>query len=100
MDGSVPPAHEVILEAQEGHGEARHFETGDVAADQAAPDRDALSSQDRGNAVVGDVELAERRTAHAGHERQHRITTLEGKVVDDRTDEPFRQPADSRALLP
>src|SRR5579883_2298885 len=67
----VPEFDELIRQAADGQREALHLEAGDVVADQAAGDPSAACLELLADLVEDDVELDQRRAAHAvGHHEQ------------------------------
>src|SRR5262249_56579952 len=82
--GGVPQARQLLVELQQRDRATRHLERRDVRPDQVAGDLDPAAVEELLQVVVDDVELDQRRAAHAVDEREHLVAQLEGKVLDDR----------------
>ena len=82
--GASQRRDEIVVELEQGDRAAGHLQRGDVVADQVALDRDALALQELVELVVDDVELDQRRAAHAVDEGEHAVARLVRQVLDDR----------------
>src|SRR5438132_3577450 len=84
LDRRVPEAGQLVVQLQQRDRAARHLQRRDVGPDQVAGDRDSTLAQEPVQVVVGDVELDQRRAAHAVDEREYLVALLERQVLDDR----------------
>src|SRR6266516_2920054 len=89
LDRRVPETSQLVVESQQGDRAARHLQRCDVGPDQVARDRDPTLAQEPVQVVVDDVELEQRRTAHAVDEGEDLVSLLERQVLDDRGREPL-----------
>src|SRR5438067_1357995 len=61
----IPVTRHFFIEPQQGNRAARHFERGDVAADQRACDVDIDAAQDFSEFVGNDIQFDERSATHS-----------------------------------
>src|SRR5436309_7667809 len=87
LDRRVPKTGQLVVQLQQRDRAARHLQRRDVWTDQVAGDRDPTLAQEPVQVVVDDVELDQRRTAHAVDEREDLVALLERQVLDDRDGE-------------
>src|SRR3954453_7844223 len=80
VDRRIPELREFVVEPQQSDRESGHLEAGDVVADEASADLDALALEDLVHTVEGPVELDQRRPANPVHEREDAVAALEPEV--------------------
>src|SRR5256885_8262740 len=87
LDRRVPEAGQLVVQLQQRDRATRHLQRRDVRPDQVAGDRDPALPQEPVQVVVGDVELDQRRAAHAVDEREDLVALLERQDLHDRDSE-------------
>jgi hypothetical protein len=75
-------ADEFIIGLQKSDGASGHLQAGDVVAHKVAHDLETVLRSDLHRLAVDDVELDERRSAHAVDEEDHAVAALEGQVLE------------------
>ena len=83
MHRHIPQPRQLVVQLQQRDRRAGHLERGDVVADELAGDRDAPAAEDLRQLVVDDVQLDQRRAAHAVHKREHLVARLERKIIEN-----------------
>ena len=86
VDGSIPQPEQLVVCLEHRHRAARHVERGDVVAHQVAGDLHARLLEQLGDLAVHQVQLDERRAAHAV-EHHDRRTRREVEVGENRLDQ-------------
>jgi hypothetical protein len=82
--GSSPQPDHLVVELEQRDRGAGHLERRDVVADEGPGDLDAPAGEDLVDPAVDDVQLDERRPAHAVDEREHSVPLSEDTFVQDR----------------
>src|SRR5690606_22924632 len=80
-DGTIPEADHLIVQPQEGEGDALHLQRGDVGADQTPDHLEPVLIGQGLRLPVGDVELDLRGAAHPVDEEEAAVAGLEGEVL-------------------
>src|SRR5947208_13206463 len=99
-DRRVPETSQLVVHLQQRDRAARHLQRRDVGTNQVARDRDPTLAEEPAQVVVDDVELDQRRAAHAVDEREHLVALLKWQVLDDRAREPVDDLGPGRELHP
>src|SRR5919204_409054 len=85
----IPEAGQLVVQLQQGDRAPCHLQGCDVRPDQVARDRDPALAEEPVQVVVDDVQLEQRRAAHAVDEGEHLVAVLKRQVLDDRGGEPL-----------
>src|SRR5437764_784567 len=89
LDRRIPETSQLLVQLQQRDRATRHLQRRDVGADQVPRDRDPTLAQEPVQVVVDDVQLDQRRAAHAVDEGEYLVALLEGHILDDRSREPL-----------
>src|SRR5690606_17689418 len=82
-NGVAPQLLHLVVELEEGDGNACHLERRDVRTDEIAGDGNAALLKNLGHLAVHDVQFDERGAPHAVDKRQNLVALLEGQVAED-----------------
>src|SRR6266508_3432601 len=89
VDGCVPQAGGLLVQAQDGDRGALHLQAGDVGADQGAGDLHAALDQQTVDVAVDHVQLRQGGAAHGVDKHQRPLALGQAQVVDDRAGQPL-----------